>query len=372
MATAGQRTGQRISEYVLEERVGGGAFGEVWKARHHAWHTTIVAVKLPNDANVIKQLQREGGIVQGLDHPNIVKPLGFDAFADPPYLISEFMEGGSLRAPIERRDLSPQRAVAILRDILAGLTYAHERGIIHRDLKPENILLTQYGRAKIADFGLGQTSAASAMSAVYSMSLDTPQSQAIAGTLDYMAPEQRSGGAIDSRADLYAVGVILFELLTGQKPAGHETPMDLNAAVPANLNEAFRRAYCRVDRRFTSAAEFAAALNGPPPLKIAGGPAGAATESHTTAAQAASAFGVTVGAPPLPSAPKPAIVTAPTHCPRCRRDVAAGDQFCMHCGVQLTNTIRRCARCGSYPDVNDEFCIRCGDAVARTPTNRYA
>lgn len=356
------KPGLRISEYVLEERVGGGAFGEVWKARHHAWHGTVVAVKLPNDANVIKQLQREGGIVQGLDHPNIVKPLGFDAFADPPYLVSEFVEGGSLRPAIERRDLSPQRAVEILRDILAGLAYAHERSIVHRDLKPENILLTADGHAKIADFGLGQTSAATAMSAVYSLSLDTPQSQAIAGTLDYMAPEQRSGGPIDARADLYAVGVILFELLTGQKPAGHETPADLNAAVPVHLNEAFRRAYCRVERRFASAAEFAAALAGPPILKMAA--------PFTPASPSLSKSAAPVIRHPAPFAPLPA--ARPTHCPRCRRDVGPGDQFCMHCGVQLTATIRRCTRCGSYPDATDDFCIRCGDAVAHTPTNRYA
>jgi serine/threonine protein kinase len=342
--------GQRISEYVLEERIGGGAFGEVWRARHHAWHSTVVAVKLPKDANVIRQLQREGGIVQGLDHPNIVKPLGFDAFADPPYLISEYIDGGSLRTVIDARNTSPTRAVEILRDILAGLTFAHSKGIVHRDLKPENILLTSDGRAKIADFGLGQTSAATAMSAVYSLSLDTPQSQAIAGTLDYMAPEQRAGSAVDGRADLYAVAVILFELLTGQKPAGHETPMDLNAGVPAFLNDAFRRGYCRLERRFASAVEFSTAIGGPPPLRVTAKPT-----------------------PPVIQKPQPpAKITVHAKCPRCRRDVSADDQFCMHCGVQLKPRVRRCGRCGTYPSTGDQFCIRCGDALSPLAAGQLA
>ena len=103
MEIAMAKTGQRISEYVLDDRIGAGAFGEVWRARHHAWHERVVAIKLPNDGNVVRQLQREGGLVQGLDHPNVVRPIGFDGFADPPYLISEFVDGGSLRGPMSTR-----------------------------------------------------------------------------------------------------------------------------------------------------------------------------------------------------------------------------------------------------------------------------
>ncbi|MGC4032493.1 MAG: serine/threonine-protein kinase [Tepidisphaeraceae bacterium] len=340
------KPGQRISEYLLEDRLGGGAFGEVWRHRHHAWHDTVVAVKLPHDGSVIRQLQREGGVVQGLDHPNVVKPLGFDAFADPPYLVSEFVAGGNLRQKIGTAELTPKRAVEILRDVLAGLAYAHGRGIVHRDLKPENILLTADGHAKIADFGLGQSTAAVAVSAVYSLSLDDANAKSVVGTLDYMSPEQRAGQTVDGRADLYAAAVVLFEMLTGQKPAGHDVPGDLNPAVPAYLNDVFRRGYARAEKRFATADEFAAALgqaSAAPPLP-----------TKSTASR------------PAATVPQPPVLIGsrnPRQCGRCKREVGVNDQFCMHCGVQLTPTVRRCAKCGAYPDIHDQFCVRCGTTM---------
>lgn len=348
--------GQRVSEFILEEPLGRGAFGEVWRARHHAWHDRLVAVKLPNDGQVVRQLQREGGLVQGLDHPNVVRAIGFDGFADPPYLVSEYVEGGSLRTLIERRELTPKRSVEIMRQVLAGLGYAHERGLVHRDLKPENILIAKDGAAKVADFGLGQKTAAAAASVVYSLSLDGPAAQQVAGTIDYMAPEQRSGGAVDQRADLYAAAVVLFEMLTGQRPAGHETPSELNPDVPVYLNDAFRGGYCRAEKRYATAAAFAAALGGPPALP--------AMRKPTTIS-------------PATASPPPMILPkriGPRACPRCRREVGELDQFCMHCSVQLTTDVRRCGHCGAYPDAHDEFCVRCGRTVngARAPLNTRA
>lgn len=321
------KAGDRISEYVLEAPVGRGGFGEVWRAHHHVWQQQRVAIKLPHQADYIRQLQREGLAVQGLEHPNIVKALGFDPFADPPYLVMEFVDGGSLRPMIQRREITIERAAAITSQLLAALKYAHGKGIVHRDIKPENILMAADASAavcaKLTDFGVGTSTAATSM--VYSMSIENGASN-IAGTLDYMSPEQRSGGAVDARSDLYAVGVVLFEMLTGEKPAGGEVPGDLNPAVPAYLNDSFRRAYARLDKRFASADEFAATLRPAlPPLSIT--------------------------PPKLPSAGS---------CPRCRKHVDTDDQFCMHCGVQLTPVIRRCPHCRAYPSRRDTFCIQCG------------
>jgi serine/threonine protein kinase len=273
----------------------------------------------------------------------------------------EYVPGTSLRPLIKDKKLTPPDAIAILRQVLAGLKYAHERGLVHRDLKPENILVHERalrdgfaveGVIKVADFGLGKaaaaTNAAAANSIAYSGSLNDAAGRDIAGTLDYMAPEQRSGGAIDGRADLYACGVVLYEMLTGEKPAGTEVPSDLNPASPKWLDEVFRRSYARLEKRYASADEFAAALApaAPPPLpKSAPG-----------------------AIPPSIQMKPPGKTASATTCPQCHKPVDANDQFCMHCGIQLVSVIRRCERCGAYPDKADRFCIFCGESLAAAAT----
>ena len=348
---------QRISEYVLDAKIGAGAFGEVWRGRHHVWADQYVAIKLPLDPQYLRSLQREGAAIHGLVHPNIVRALGFDPYASPPYLIMEYVPGTSLRPLIASRSLKIPDAVAVMRQVLAALSYSHKQGMIHRDIKPENILIHQraetngYGTegvVKVTDFGLGKAKAAAgAGSIAYSQSLNTPAGREIAGTLDYMAPEQRGNGAEpDGRCDLYACGVILYEMLTGERPAGTDLPSDLNPSVPKYLDEAFRRSYARLERRFESADQFAAALGAPasrempPPLPGSVG-----------VGNVKGAYGVNTGA-------------ATARCPQCNNGVDAGDQFCMHCGVQLVPVVRRCMRCGAYPDRADQYCIFCGSGLA--------
>ncbi len=341
---------QRVGEYVLQERISAGTFGEVWKAHHHVWSDQIVAMKIPTDPQYIRNLQREGVTIHGLVHPNIVRTLAFDPFAEVAYLAMEYIPGTSLRPVIQSRKLKPDDAVAIMRQVLAGLSFAHERGVVHRDIKPENILVHERvaqegysspGLIKVTDFGLGQTSQTMAAGSIaYSASLQTPQAQEIAGTLDYMAPEQRSvQEKIDGRTDLYACGVVLYEMLTGERPAGTELPSELNHAVSRQLDEAFRRSYSRLDKRFASAAEFAKALGGPPPVP-------------QTAPR---------------SVPLNMMLLEKRACPQCRQSVEAADQFCMHCGVQLVENVRRCPQCGAYPDLTDQYCIFCGQTLSRTP-----
>jgi serine/threonine-protein kinase len=339
---------QRISEYLLDAKVGGGTFGEVWRARHHVWHDQLVAIKIPTDTQYVRNLQREGAAIHGLVHPNIVRAMGFDPYADPPYLVMEYVPGVSLRALISEKSLRVPDAVAIMRQVLAGLSHAHKNGIVHRDIKPENILIHERsktdgyaaeGVVKVTDFGLGRAASKTAVgSIVYSQSLGDDAGKEIAGTLDYMAPEQRAGGDVDARADLYACGVVLYEMLTSERPAGTDLPSDLNKAVPKHLDDAFKRSYARLEKRFASADEFARAIAAPAP-------------------------------PPLPQMPPPVPHTPYTGalhgtvCPSCRRPVEANDQFCMHCGVQLVATVRRCPKCGAYPDANDRYCIFCGETL---------
>src|SRR4051795_1231939 len=272
---------QRISEYVLVEKIGGGSFGEVWKAHHHVWTDQLVAIKIPTDGQYVRNLQREGAAIHGLVHPNIVRAIGFDPYADPAYLTMEYVPGTSLRPLIKDRKLTTDQAIAIMRQVLNGLEYAHNQGLVHRDVKPENILIHQRaasegfgveGLVKVTDFGLGRAATSTAVgSIVYSASLNDAAGKEIAGTLDYMAPEQRSGSNIDRRADLYACGVVLYELLTGERPAGTDLPSDVNPKVPKWLDEVFRRSYARLDKRFASAEEFSKALAAslaPPPPQV--------------------------------------------------------------------------------------------------------
>src|SRR3954463_3758194 len=127
-------SGQRVSEYILDEPIGRGAFGEVWRAHHHVWADQFVAIKIPTDAQYLRDLQREGVAIHGLVHPNIVKALGFDPYADPAYLTMEYIPGANLRAAIASRALTPNDAVSIMRQVLMGLKHAHEHGLVHRDV----------------------------------------------------------------------------------------------------------------------------------------------------------------------------------------------------------------------------------------------
>ena len=345
---------QRVGEYVLDQKVGGGTFGEVWRAHHHVWSDQLVAIKIPTDPMYLRNLQREGSAIHGLIHPNIVRAIGFDPYAGTPYLAMEYVPGSSLRPLISGRTLTIPQAVAILRQVLAGLSYAHANNIIHRDIKPENILVhesaaasgyTTAGLVKVTDFGLGKAATTSVGSIAYSASMNDDAGREIAGSLDYMAPEQRSGAKVDARADLYACGVVLYELLTGEKPAGTDVPSDSNRAVPKALDDVFRRSYARLEKRFTSADEFAAALprDG---VKVAMPSPGFSTP------------------PPVPpGSSKPSGAPGAIDCPRCHQPVDGNDQFCMHCGVQLVAQVRRCRKCGAYPDGSDRYCIFCGETL---------
>jgi serine/threonine-protein kinase len=136
------REGDRISNYLLEARVGAGSFGEVWRARHHVFGD-IVAVKVPTDAQYVRNLQREGVAIHGLKHPNIVRAIDLDPYSDPPYLVMEYVEGPSLRQIIDkyRAGLPVLAAATIMRGMLCALAKAHENGLVHRDVKPANVLL---------------------------------------------------------------------------------------------------------------------------------------------------------------------------------------------------------------------------------------
>ncbi len=256
-------TNDRVGEWILEERIGRGGFGEVWRARHHVLPDRLVAVKIPHEGSSRDRLRREGLIQDKLKgDARIVQTIGLDPDHDPPYLAVELIDGETLRDRLRREErLSPDEAVRIGCEVLGALAAAHAVGVTHRDVKPENVLIEKAtGSVKVADFGLGQLSEPTKEALEASLS-HLSREGSIAGTLAYMAPEQREvGRKIDGRADLYAFGIVLFEMITGTQPVGGEVPGDHVAGVDTRIDDLFRKCYTRLQRRYGSADEALADL----------------------------------------------------------------------------------------------------------------
>ncbi|MBA2706924.1 MAG: protein kinase, partial [Gemmatimonadaceae bacterium] len=217
------------SGYRIERELGGGGMSRVFVAEETAFGRQVVIKVLPPElaaAVNVERFRREIQLAAQLQHPNIV-PLHAAGIADDlPYFTMPFVTGETLRARIARSgELPVNDTVKILRDVLTALSYAHEHGVVHRDIKPDNVLLTKH-HALVADFGVAKAISASAASG------GSVTSVGIAlGTPAYMAPEQAAADpSVDHRADLYAVGLLAYEMLTGDKVFGDRTPQQMLAA----------------------------------------------------------------------------------------------------------------------------------------------
>jgi serine/threonine protein kinase len=229
----------RVGEYVLQEPIGRGGFGEVWKAEHAELPGATVAVKIPTDPDYVRQLRAAGILQHALEHPCIVKTITLNTSHEPPYLVMEYVPGESLRSLLQReRTLPLERGLSIIERVLGALAYSHAHGVVHRDVKPENILMSTDGRILVTDFGLGVVTEKLGRELALSGSLRTQTGNSIEGTLAYMAPEQRRGEDPDGRSDLYAVGLVLHEMITGDTG-----PLRFPIKnVPAHVSRAVERA----------------------------------------------------------------------------------------------------------------------------------
>ncbi len=217
----------KIGKYEILSEISRGGMGIVYKAyqRELDRHVAIKVVnpELAEFSEFVDRFFREAKTLAKLNHPNIVQVHDADRDGAHVYLVMELVDGRSLRAHMKQGRLVPAQALRLVAQVCDALETAHALGIVHRDIKPENILVTSKGDAKVADFGLA---------VLFTASAETPritQSNAVLGTYDYMAPEQRQGAAnVDHRADLYSLGVVLYELLTGRLPVGRfEAPSAL-------------------------------------------------------------------------------------------------------------------------------------------------
>jgi serine/threonine protein kinase len=263
--------GRTIGEYTVLASLGGGSYGRVYRAVH-ARSGMLVAIKLlyhPIGSDESKRVLVEARAAAQLAHGNIVKVYDLALTVDRrPYIVMELLDGEALAALITR-PVTIEIALSIAKDVLAGLAVAHAKGVIHRDLKPENVLITK-SRAVIVDFGLAKL-------VTDPKSRVTVTGEAL-GTPHYMAPEQVRGDEADGRADLYALGCLLFEILAGRPPfvgsgtfavfdAHLSAPVprvrDHRADVPAHVDDAIARALAKDPvARFQTAAEMQRALAG--------------------------------------------------------------------------------------------------------------
>jgi beta-lactam-binding protein with PASTA domain len=256
--------------YEVISRIGSGGMADVYLARDRLLGRQV-AVKLlqhrfAEDQEFVERFRREASSAAGLSHPNVVSIFDRGEWDGTYYIAMEYLPGKSLKSIVrEQGPLPPAEATEIVVQILRAARFAHKRGIIHRDLKPHNVILDEEGRAKVTDFGIARAGAS-----------DMTLTGSIMGTAQYLSPEQAQGHTVSETSDLYAVGIVLYELLTGRVPFDGETavtialkqvsaepprPSLLNAAVNPALDEVVARALAKdPSERFKDAGEFIAAL----------------------------------------------------------------------------------------------------------------
>jgi Tol biopolymer transport system component len=228
----GLAAGTTIGVYRLEQLLGEGGMGAVYRAVDTKLNRAVAIKFLSADVadwSARQRFQREAQLASSLNHPHILTVHDADEFEGRQYLVTELIDGGTLRAWNEARRRGWQEIVEILAGVADGLAAAHDAGIMHRDIKPENILLTTSGYAKVADFGLAKLHASPA--ALTRTDIDRTRPGAIIGTLSYMSPEQANGQPVGARSDIFSLGVVLYELLAGRRPFAGTTDVDVLHAI---------------------------------------------------------------------------------------------------------------------------------------------
>lgn len=247
----------------IETPLGRGGMGAVYLGRQLSLDrevaVKVLASELADDPHFLERLEREARVMARLRHPNIVAVHDFQRTEDGAAIVMEFVEGGSLREKLLQHPngLPVAEALRILRQIAAGLEAAHASGVIHRDMKPENVLMDADGTARVTDFGLALP--------LHEASTRLTLAGTAMGTVDYMAPEQFRGVEADARLDVFALGVMAYELLTGKTPRGSfDAPHRLRAEIPAHISTAVMKALRpEPAERFASIADFMKALHQP-------------------------------------------------------------------------------------------------------------
>ncbi len=264
--------GQTLGQYKVISQMGSGGMATVYKAYHPRLDRTV-AIKMLHEAfqedkNFLARFEREAQIVAKLEHPHIVPVFDFDEFNGRPYLVMKYIEGHTLKAELEDHPLTIQEILRIMPPIGDALDYAHRQGVLHRDIKPSNIILDTNGTPYLTDFGLAR---------IAQLGDSTLSQDVLLGTPHYISPEQAMGNRdLDSRTDLYSLGVVLFELVVGRVPFSADTPFavihdqiyrplpkpsSINPEIPPQVDAVLEKALAKAPAdRYATASEMIAAF----------------------------------------------------------------------------------------------------------------
>jgi hypothetical protein len=316
--------GTKLGPYEVVAPLGAGGMGEVYRARDERLKREVAIKVLPasysNDPDRLRRFEQEAQSAGGLNHPNITAVHDLGTHDGAPYIVTELLEGETLRARLSGGAIAPRKAIDYAVQIAKGLAAAHEKGIVHRDLKPENIFLTSDGRVKILDFGLAKLTQSESRSSPETNlpTADGTEPGVVLGTLGYMSPEQVKGKPADARSDIFAYGAILYEMLSGRRAFHRESAAETMSAIlreePPDLSATNRSIQPGLERivrhcleknpeeRFFSARDLAfdlealSGLSGPAATGAVAVPSGRSRPSWVLLAAAVAATALAVGA----------------------------------------------------------------------------
>ena len=230
--TAAERfpAGLEIGQYRIESKLGEGGTSTVWLALDNRLSRRVAIKFLSDDladAEARRRFQREAQMASSLNHPHIVSVHDIGEFEGRQYLVTEYVDGGTLKDWVKDKRRTPKEVAELLTGVADGLAAAHQAGILHRDIKPMNILVARNGYAKLADFGLAKLAENGTIDLAANLPEGPTRPGLILGTIAYMSPEQASGQPLDARSDIFSFGVVLYEMLSGKRPFGGRTDLEV-------------------------------------------------------------------------------------------------------------------------------------------------